>query len=90
MIKPTDISVEEWAKRYRIPIDESDKCPRCGCTIILEVPFATQGHRGVMSKDHGCGPRYIWKRLVPIDEKERLSLAKLYEELKEKLTDGPS
>lgn len=66
MIKPiTD--PQEYASKYSLDIDEVS-CKNCGIKQLRDIPFATKGYRGLMTKEHECGKMFINSIAVPVKE----------------------
>jgi len=69
MMYPLEQDYLSWAIKYDIRV-KSGCCPKCGQTIITNIPFAVKGYRGLKSDDHGCGEKYTRKVMVPVGKNE--------------------
>ena len=78
MIYP-EIEAKIWAKRYNISQTEVI-CEKCGLSQKLTIPFAYKNKRGLMAKEHACGPDNQAFRYIALDSdynsklKEMISL----------------
>lgn len=59
-------NTENWAEVHNLP-EEHDHCPRCGILRIANIPFFTEGFRGLVSEIHDCGENYRLRVFRPIN-----------------------
>lgn len=66
----SNTGTSSWNEMYNLP-EEFDHCPRCGIKRIANIPFFTNGFRGLTSEDHGCGESYKLRVFRPTKEEEK-------------------
>jgi hypothetical protein len=81
MIYPDD-KPEVWAKRYSIDVSPRP-CEQCGVMVVPDIPYAYKDWRGLMSKDHGCGEKYVHMSVVSVNPESRKFWADLYNHIGE-------
>ena len=61
------IDSKRWATNYSLKITVV-KCQKCDRLMSRDIPFATKGYRGLMTKEHSCGKMFISSIATPIGE----------------------
>lgn len=57
------------------------RCPNCGGTFRLGIPFVMLGFTGYQGVDHGCGPEFMGAVFIATDENRNKEFADIVNEL---------
>ena len=65
------INPHDWAETYSLEIKRV-ACTKCEDIFMRNIPFATKGYRGLMTKEHACGLSYVSSIAKPTGESLKL------------------